>query len=98
MFGPEDEDYDYNDGYRDHDQWYEEDDDSDSDDEPEPHGDDDHSVFADPGGESALRAATPGNPRIHPCPTCESPNRLTQLDVALGYQCNTCASQDELGF
>ena len=26
--------------------------------------------FADPGGKSALRAATRDNPRIYPCPTC----------------------------
>lgn len=51
--------------------------------------------FADPGGNSALRAATPDNPRIHPCPTCGEPNRLTPKDVALGYQCDTCADRDE---
>lgn len=51
--------------------------------------------FADPGGRSALRAATPSNPRVHPCPTCESPNRLTQRDVDLGYQCDSCADAAE---
>lgn len=51
--------------------------------------------FADPGGRSALRAATPNNPRIHPCPTCGQPNRLTPLDVARGYQCDDCADRDE---
>ena len=33
--------------------------------------------FADPGGHSALRAATPRNPRNLPCPNCKQPNRLT---------------------
>ena len=51
--------------------------------------------FADPGGESALRAATPSNPRNRPCPTCGEPDRLTPRDVALGYQCNACARRDE---
>ncbi|HEY6009611.1 MAG TPA: hypothetical protein VIU40_14895, partial [Geobacteraceae bacterium] len=36
--------------------------------------------FADPGGRSALRAATKDNPRNLPCPTCGKPNRLTPLD------------------
>jgi hypothetical protein len=54
--------------------------------------------FADPGGNSALRAATRGNPRNLPCPTCKQPNRLTPADVARGYQCNGCADQDERGF
>jgi hypothetical protein len=53
--------------------------------------------FADPGGNSALRAATPSNPRIHPCPTCGEPNRLTQKDVDRGYQCDTCADRAERG-
>lgn len=53
--------------------------------------------FADPGGRSALRAATPDNPRIYPCPTCGAENRLTSKDVALGYQCNVCADRDERG-
>lgn len=51
--------------------------------------------FAEPGGRSALRAATESNPRDCPCPTCGAENRLTPKDVALGYQCNTCADRDE---
>jgi hypothetical protein len=51
--------------------------------------------FADPGGNSALRAATPNNPRNLPCPTCGEPDRLTPLDVAAGYQCDDCANRDE---
>lgn len=47
--------------------------------------------FADPGGNSSLRAATPDNPRNLPCPTCGAPNRLTQFDRAAGYQCDRCA-------
>ena len=53
--------------------------------------------FADPGGDSALRAATPDNPRIHPCPTCGQANRLTPIDVARGYQCDRCADRAEMG-
>jgi hypothetical protein len=53
--------------------------------------------FADPGGNSALRAATPGNPRNLPCPNCGKPNRLTPKDVALGYQCDRCADAAEHG-
>ena len=60
--------------------------------------DDDRSEFADPGGNSALRAATKDNPRIHPCPTCGEPDRLTPKDVALNYQCDRCADQCERGF
>jgi len=56
---------------------------------------DDDLNFADPGGRSALRAATPDNPRVHPCPTCGAPNRLTQKDVNLGYQCDACADAAE---
>lgn len=51
--------------------------------------------FADPGGESALRAATVDNPRIFACPTCGWPNRLTGIDVKRGYQCDTCADRAE---
>lgn len=51
--------------------------------------------FADPGGRSALRAETPNNPRIHPCPTCGRENMLTRLDVAAGYQCDYCADAAE---
>jgi hypothetical protein len=54
--------------------------------------------FADPGGRSALRAATKTNPRNLPCPTCEKPNRLTPKDVALGYQCDSCADKLERGY
>lgn len=54
-------------------------------------------AFADPGGDSALRAATPTNPRDQPCPTCHWPNRLTPKDVALGYQCDCCANALERG-
>lgn len=53
--------------------------------------------FADPGGTSALRAAGPSNPRVHPCPTCGSPDRLTPADVARGYQCDPCADRAEHG-
>lgn len=52
--------------------------------------------FADPFGNSALRAATPSNPRNLPCPTCKAPNRLTPADVANHYQCNVCADRDEM--
>lgn len=51
--------------------------------------------FADPGGGSALRAATKDNPRNLPCPTCGEPNRLTALDKAKGYQCDDCARRAE---
>lgn len=54
--------------------------------------------FADPGGRSALRAATPDNPRNLPCPTCGQPNRLTPADRARGYQCDACADRDEAGY
>ena len=49
--------------------------------------------FTDPGGRSALRAGK----RIHPCPTCGEPNRLTAKDKALGYQCDRCADALESG-
>ena len=57
--------------------------------------DDDRSMFADPGGNSALRAASSKNPRNLPCPTCDEPNRLTPADRALGYQCDSCADKAE---
>lgn len=60
--------------------------------------DDDRSEFADPGGNSALRAATPSNPRNLPCPNCERNNRLTPEDVARGYQCDSCADKAERGW
>ena len=49
--------------------------------------------FADEG--SALRAASPSNPRNLPCPTCRRENMLTPADHARGYQCNYCADADE---
>ncbi len=52
-------------------------------------------VFANPGGNSSLRAAGPGNPRDLPCPTCKRPNMLTPADRRLGYQCDSCADQAE---
>lgn len=58
----------------------------------------DRREFADPGGRSALRAATRGNPRCLPCPTCKQPNRLTPKDQAQGYQCNRCADLEEGAF
>jgi len=54
--------------------------------------------FADPSGESALRAETPTNPRNLPCPTCGMEDVLTPADVARGYQCDQCARQCEMGF
>lgn len=55
---------------------------------------DDRSMFADPGGRSALRAGK----RIYPCPTCGAKKVLTAEDKAHGYQCNRCADQAERGF
>lgn len=52
---------------------------------------DDGPDFADPGGRSALRAATLDNPRDQPCPTCGTENVLTSADIALHYQCDRCA-------
>jgi hypothetical protein len=51
--------------------------------------------FADPGGRSALRAATADNPRNLACPSCGAPSVLTQADVECGYQCNRCADAAE---
>jgi hypothetical protein len=62
------------------------------DDRDDMHDDDGGSArlrFANPG--SALRAASPTNPRNLPCPTCGKPNRLTPEDRAQGYQCDRCA-------
>lgn len=56
---------------------------------------DDRSMFADPGGNSALRAASKINPRNLPCPTCGEPNRLTPADKRKGYQCDSCANAEE---
>jgi hypothetical protein len=58
----------------------------------------DGTYFAFPGSNSALRAATPTNPRNLPCPTCEQPNRLTPADRARGYQCDSCADRAERGW
>lgn len=58
--------------------------------------DDDFRIdFADPGGRSALRAASKSNPRNLPCPTCGAKNVLTPKDRALGYQCDRCADVAE---
>jgi hypothetical protein len=54
--------------------------------------------FADPGGRSALRAASKHNPRNLPCPNCGKPNRLTPADQALSYQCDACADRAENGW
>jgi hypothetical protein len=61
----------------------------------DPWEEDDLIEFADPGGRSALRAATRNNPRNLPCPTCGCENCLTPKDVQLGYQCDTCADRAE---
>ncbi len=53
-------------------------------------------VFADPGGRSALRAASRYNPRNRPCPTCGAADVLTLEDAALGYQCG--ADRAERGY
>ena len=53
--------------------------------------------FANPGGNSSLRAASRSNPRNLPCATCGAPNRLTPLDVRRGYQCDQCADRAEGG-
>ncbi len=57
----------------------------------------DNCEFADPGGRSALRAATEDNPRNLPCPSCRRPNRLTPKDKKLEYICDTCADTVESG-
>lgn len=51
----------------------------------------DRSMFADPGGRSALRAGV----RDRPCPTCKAPDRLTAADERRGYQCDECADREE---
>lgn len=53
--------------------------------------------FADPDGNSALRAASARNPRNLPCPTCKQPNLLTPADKNRGYQCDPCADRAERG-
>jgi hypothetical protein len=57
--------------------------------------DDPRLQFADPHGNSALRAATSSNPRNLPCPTCGEPDRLTPADKRAGYQCDSCADRAE---
>lgn len=64
----------------------------------DPYGDESGIRFADPGGRSALRAASKRNPRNLPCPTCKEPNKLTPADKARGYQCDSCADRDEGGW
>jgi len=59
---------------------------------------DDRSMFADPGGRSALRRASRSNPRNKPCPTCGRKNALTPADVNHGYQCDRCADHAERGY
>ena len=54
----------------------------------------DRSMFRDPGGRSALGRGK----RIHPCPTCGTPNALTARDRAKGYQCDRCADREEGGW
>lgn len=100
MFGPGDEEYDYEESFRDHDEYYEDDSDCDEEEEQDfsSEEEEDLSDFADPGGESALRAATSDNPRNLPCPTCKRPDLLTPKDRQLGYQCDGCARQDEIGY
>ena len=51
--------------------------------------------FADPGGRSALRAASRYNPRKLPCPDCGTKNVLTPADRAAGYCCNRCADRND---
>lgn len=53
--------------------------------------------FADPGGNSSLRAATKSNPRNLPCPNCGRKNVLTPADRRAGYQCDSCADREERG-
>lgn len=54
-------------------------------------------MFADPGGNSALRAATEDNPRDLPCPRCGDENVLTPADRQRGYVCDRCADAAERG-
>lgn len=54
--------------------------------------------FADPGGKSALRAATRNNPRDCTCPQCGAENVLTRIDRQRGYVCDTCADRNERGY
>ena len=68
------------------------------DDEGDYYDEEDRIEFADPGGVSALRAASASNPRNLPCPNCGCENRLTPADRALGYQCDACADRAERGW
>ena len=52
-------------------------------------------MFADPGGNSALRAASKNNPRNLSCPQCGAENVLTPADAQRGYCCNRCADMAE---
>jgi len=67
------------------------------DDMRDPMFDDVRDDFADPGGRSALCAATKTNPRNLSCPTCGRKRVLTRRDVDLGYQCDSCADRAERG-
>jgi len=68
-------------------------------DDYDPYDDDEDRIeFADPGGNSALRAASKNNPRNLPCPNCGTPNVLTPADRARGYQCDACADRAERGY
>ena len=96
--GPKDEDEDFDEDL-DQDEDFDEDFDQDeAEEEYEENWDEEESslMFADPGGRSALRAASGTNPRNRPCPNCGAPNRLTPADVALGYQCDACANKAEM--
>jgi hypothetical protein len=57
----------------------------------------DRGCFADPGGKSALRAASKSNPRNLPCPRCHAKNVLTPADRARSYVCDACADRAERG-
>lgn len=68
----------------------------------DPSRDDDEPIdavgFAEPGGNSALRAETPDNPRDRPCPNCGRENVLTRIDEQRDYQCDRCADAIERGY
>jgi hypothetical protein len=93
MYGPGEEDYEEVDPYEDEDDMWAEEQDPDS-----PHYLIDGVGFAEPGGRSALRAATEDNPRNLPCPSCGRENMLTPIDRQRGYQCNICADEAERGW
>jgi hypothetical protein len=95
-YGPDDNDYgeeDYEEGYNEFDDYG-----MDSYDPDDPNYLIDGVGFADPGGNSALRAATASNPRNLPCPNCGRSNMLTPLDRERGYQCDICADELEQGW